>query len=92
MPFQIIMQTYEKNIQCTIIDEGTSVSILSSSALQAIGSPPLVLVTHNLMAFNRKTSEPLGILPQLPITLEGKIVCIDVMVVQGLLDSNFLLG
>ena len=35
---------------------------------------------------------PLGILPQLPITLEGKTVCIDVMVVQGPLDFNLLLG
>ena len=35
---------------------------------------------------------PLGILPQLPISLEEKIVCIDVMVVQGPLDFNLLLG
>ena len=35
---------------------------------------------------------PLGILPQLPITLEGKTVCIDVMIVQGPLDFNLLLG
>ena len=35
---------------------------------------------------------PLGILPQLPTTLEGKTICIDVMVVQGPLDFNLLLG
>ena len=35
---------------------------------------------------------PLGILPQFPITLEGKTICIDVMVVQGPLDFNLLLG
>ena len=35
---------------------------------------------------------PLGILLQFPITLEGKTICIDVMVVQGPLDFNLLLG
>jgi hypothetical protein len=51
-----------------------------------------VSVTQNLLDFNRRASEPLGILPQLPVTLGGKIVYIDVMVVQGPLDFNFLLG
>lgn len=49
-------------------------------------------VAQNLLAFNKTVSEPLGILPKLPITLESKIVCIDLMVVQGPLDFNFLLG
>ena len=35
---------------------------------------------------------PLGILPHLPITLGGKTVCIDVIVVQGPLDFSLLLG
>ena len=49
-------------------------------------------VTQNLLAFNRGTNEQLGILPQLPITLGGKTVYIDMMVVQGPLDFNLLLG
>ena len=44
------------------------------------------------MAFNRRPTGPLGILPQLPITLGGKTICINVMVVQGPLDFNLLLG
>ena len=35
---------------------------------------------------------PLGILPHFPITLGGKIVCMNFMVVQGPLDFNLLLG
>jgi hypothetical protein len=92
LPFQIIVQVCDKIIHHTIVDEGASVSILSSTAWKAMGSPQLVSVTHHLLDFNRRSSEPLGILPQLPITLGGKIVCIDVMVVQGPLDFNFLLG
>ena len=44
------------------------------------------------MAFNRRPTTPLGTLPYFPITLGGKTVCIDVMVVQGPLDFNLLLG
>ena len=42
--------------------------------------------------FNRRTSQLLGILPKLPVTLGGKTVNIDVMVVLGPLDFNLLLG
>ena len=67
-------------------------SILSSTSWQALGSPPLVPVTQNLLGFNRGTSKPLGILPQLPITLGGKIVYLNMMVVLGPLDYNLILG
>ena len=50
-------------------------------------------VIHRLdTGFNHKLTAPLAILPHFPITLGGKIVCIDVMVVQGPLDFNLLLG
>ncbi|MCY6488254.1 hypothetical protein, partial [Actinobacillus pleuropneumoniae] len=71
---------------------GASVSILSSAVWKALGSPQLAPITQNLKAFNRTISEPLGILPKFSITLEGKTVCIDLMVVRGPLDFNLLLG
>ena len=76
----------------TIINEGALVSILSSTTWHVLGSPPLVHVTQNLLGFNRGTSQPLGILPQLLITLGGKIVYLNVMVVPGPLYYNLLLG
>ena len=48
--------------------------------------------TDQILAFNRRPTSPLGTLPYFPITLGGKTVCIDVMVVQGPLDFNLLLG
>ena len=47
--------------------------------------------TDQILDFNQIPTMPLEILPQLPITFEGKTVCIDVMVVQGPLDFNLLL-
>ena len=75
----------------TILDEGMSVSIMSSTTWKALGSPQLVLVTQYLLAFKGGTSQPLGILPKYPITLGGKTVYIDVMVVQGPFDFNIRL-
>jgi hypothetical protein len=75
-----------------LIDEGSSVSIFSSIAWKDLGYPPLALITQNLLAFNKRASQPLETLPQFPITLGGKTVLIDVMVVQDPLDFTLLLG
>jgi hypothetical protein len=92
IPFQITVQVCGRDVPQTLIDEGSSVSILSSIAWQALGYPPLAPVTQNLLSFNRRTSQPLGTLPQFPVTLGGKTVFIDVMVVQDPLDFSLLLG
>jgi hypothetical protein len=44
-----------------------------------------------MLDFNTRAIEPLWILPRLPVTLGGQIVCIDVMAVQGPLEFNFIL-
>jgi hypothetical protein len=92
VPFQITVQVRGRDVPQTLIDEGASVSILSSVAWYALGCPQLAPVTHSLLAFNRGTSQPLGILPQFPVTLGGKTVFIDVMVVRDPLDFSLLLG
>jgi hypothetical protein len=91
-PFQIRVEVNSTNIYRCIVDEGASASILSSSVWKVLGSPKLVSALHELLAFDRRSSECLGILPQLPISLGGKIVRVDVIVVQGPLDFNMLLG
>jgi hypothetical protein len=75
-----------------LIDEGASVIIFSSFSWQALGYPQLAPVTQNLLSFNRRTSQPLGTLPQCPVTLGGKTIFIDVLVVQDPLDFSLLLG
>jgi hypothetical protein len=74
------------------VDEGASASILSSSIWKVLGSPKIVSASHELLSFDRRSSEFLGIIPQFPISLGGNIVCVDVIVVQGPLDFNMLLG
>ena len=86
------MNVIARRILRTIVDEGAYVSILSSTAWKYLGSPQLVPATDQMLAFNRRPTSPLGTLPYLPITLGGKTICIDVMVVQGPLYFNLLLG
>jgi hypothetical protein len=74
------------------VDEGASVSILSSSVWNVLGYPGLVSASHEMLDFDRCPSEYLGVLPQLPISLGGNNVLVDVIVVQGSLDLNMLLG
>jgi hypothetical protein len=75
-----------------LIDEGASINIFSSIAWKALGCPQLVLVMKILLSFNRRTSQPLGTLPHFPVIMGGKIVFIDVMVVQDPLDFSLILG
>jgi hypothetical protein len=91
-PFQISVEVNSTNIYQCIVDEGASTSILSSSVWKVLGSLEIFSSSHELLAFDRFPSEYLGVLPQLPISLGGKIVLVDVIVVQGPLDFNMLLG
>jgi hypothetical protein len=92
IPFKITVQFCGQDVPQTLIDEGVSVSILSSIAWKYLGYPQLMLITQNLLSFNRRTSQPLGTLPQFPVTLGGKIVFFELLVVQDPLDFDLLLG
>jgi hypothetical protein len=74
IPFKITVKVCVRDVPHMLIDEGLSISILSSIAWQALGYPQLVPVTQILFAFNRRTNHPLGILPQFPVTLGGKMI------------------
>jgi len=92
VPFWVTVHNYNTSIPGTLLDEGASVSLMPATTWQALGSPQLVPAAPNLTAFDRGTSQPLGILPKFPITLGGKTVYIDVSVTQGPLNFSLLLG
>ena len=73
------------------MDEGASVSILYAHAWRGMGSPSLVSTDSQLLDFNRRTSQYLEILTQTFVTLGGKTVLVDFMVIEEPLDFNMLL-
>ena len=92
VPFQIIVQAYKMVMAGIIIDEGASMSIISSIAWEALGPPSLLPEMRNMTGFDNGTSRPLGILPNVPIMLRRKTIHINIMVIRGPLDYNLLLG
>ena len=62
------------------------------SCWKAIGSPPLNESKKTLRAFNGSGFKIYGVLPSLPVTLEGKTVQVEVEVFDTPLDYNLLLG
>jgi hypothetical protein len=90
-PFQIRVEVNSNNIYLCIVDEGAFTSILSSLTWKYLGSPKLVSTSHELLDFDRRPSEYLGVIPEFPISLGGKTIRVDVIVVQGSLDFNMLL-
>ena len=88
-----IKSTYQKiNIFRTIIDEGASTCVMSMSCWKAIGSPSAVPSPTLLTAFDGHSHKPHGIILAFPICVAGKVVNIEVEVINANLDYNLLLG
>jgi hypothetical protein len=90
--FQIQVIVSDKNICQTIIDEGASTCVMSLTCWKAIGSPSLNESHNTLKAFNGSGFKTYGVLPSLPIMLEGKMVQVEVEVFDAPLEYNLLLG
>lgn len=80
-----------KMIHRTVIDEGASTCIMSFSCWKSIVSPSLNQSSNTMESFDGKGSPPYGILTNLPITLEGKIIELEVEVEDANLNYNLLL-
>jgi hypothetical protein len=65
---------------------------MSLTCWKPIGSPSLNESHNTLKSFNGSGFKPYGVLPSLPITLEGKMVQVEVEVFDAPLDYNLLLG
>jgi len=91
-PFQIKVKVNSRNVYWCMVDEGSFASIISSLTWKALSSPKFLIAQSQLLAYDKRPGESMGVLPQFPITLGGKIVLINMMVVDIPLDFNMLLG
>jgi hypothetical protein len=94
--FQIVvaytMKTFNRNIFCTVVNEGTSTCVMSLACWKAIDEPVLSLSPNLLTAFNARSFRTHGIIPSFLMQLGGKTMCFEVEVVDTYLDYNLLLG
>jgi hypothetical protein len=92
LSFQIQVIVENKNIFQTVIEEGASTCIMSVTCWKSIDSLALTESHNTLKSFNGTRFKPYGVLPSLPIMLEGKAVTVEVEVFDAPLDYNLLLG
>ena len=83
---------YGKSTHHTVIDEEASTCVMFISCWRAIGSPQFATSQTILKAFDGHTFHPHGILISFPIYLWGKIIPIEVEVVDAPLDYKLILG
>jgi hypothetical protein len=75
-----------------VVDEGVSTCVMSLGCWKAIGSPTLSKLSNMLTAFDGHSFCPHGILPTFSVQLGGKMIEVEVEVVDVPLDYNLLLG
>jgi hypothetical protein len=92
LAFRIQVVFIDNKFFITVIDEGASTCVMSIAYWKAIGSPSLTKTCNTLKAFNGFGFKPYGVIPSLPITLEGEMVNVEVDVFYAPLDYNLLLG
>jgi hypothetical protein len=90
--FQIHVDYSKYTIKRTIIDEGTATCMMSLTYWKSIGSPNLSQSLTMLSTFDGRSFCPHDILPTFPVYLGGKIVEVDVKVVDVPLHYKLLLG
>jgi hypothetical protein len=91
LAFQIQVIVSDKNTCRIVIDEDASTCVMSITCWKDIGSPLLIESHNTLKTFNGSSFKPYGVLPSLPITLEGKMINVEVEVFDAPLNYNLLL-
>jgi hypothetical protein len=92
LALQITIQSLNKNVFQTILDEGVATCIMSLTCWKSLGSPQLTTSETILNYFYGHFFKPHIIIPSLPIELAGKTILVEVEVINATLDYNFILG
>jgi hypothetical protein len=85
------MKNFTCNIFRTVVDEGASTCVVSLAYWKAIGQLALSPSPTLLTTFNGHSFRPHGIIPSFLVQLGGKIMCVEVEVVDAPLNYNLLL-
>ena len=89
--FQVPVSIQNLVVHRSIIYEGASTYVMSTFVWQKLRSLTLQLSTIALHAYDDHSPKDQGILMNVPILLFGKIVLIDIKVINAQLDYNLLL-
>jgi hypothetical protein len=89
---QIHMEYSNYTIKRAVVDEGAAMCVMSLICWKDLGSLNLSKSSNMLTSFNGHSFHPHSILPTFLVQLGGKMVEVEVEVVDAPLDYNLLLG
>ena len=89
--FQIKFQVEHYTIARFIVDEGASVSILSTRGWRGMGFPSLILNDSQLRTFDRITRKNSRVLTQTHVSLGGETNLVHFKVIENHLGFNMVL-
>ena len=92
LTFKIVTKVIGRKVHCTVLEKGSSTSVISMSCWRVIGSPEVNHSPTTLKAFDGRCFQPYDLLPTLSIEPGSKSVSIQVEVVKVPLYYNPLLG
>ena len=87
--FQIHVEYSKYTIKRVVIDEGVATCVMSLVCWKALDSPTLSRLSNMLTTFDSHSFHPHSILPAFLVQLGGKMVEVEVEVVDAPLDYNF---
>jgi hypothetical protein len=92
LAFQIDVIVHIQHIHRTILDEGESTCVMSFACWKLLKSLGLNQSPTMLRVFDGKGFRPHGLLQSLAVQLKGKIISVDVEVLDAPLNYNLFLG
>ena len=92
LAFQVQVVSKGRPIHRIVIDKGALTCVMSQACWLVLGSPTLTPPLNSFKSFDGHTFLPKGYLTSFPITLSGKMVIVDIEVIDRHLDYNLLLG
>ena len=90
--FQIPVKIQNANVSRCIIDEGASTCVMFTLVWKQFRSLELASSVITLRAWDGHASKPIGLFHNCPITLVGKMICVDIEVIDAPLDYNIILA
>ena len=87
--FQILVSIQNLVVHQCIVDEGASMCVMYTLVWSKLESPILQPSSTTLWGYDGHPTKAQGILPHVPITLAGKIVLIEIEVVNAHVTPQF---
>eukprot|EP01018_Ginkgo_biloba_P007698 Gb_12726 [translate_table: standard] len=83
------MRIFNKIIRKTIVDYGSSVNVIPSSTWEQLRKPPMNPAYYSMKLVNQSKIRPIGVLQNVPVTVEGFTVSQEFAVVEMTTNTTY---